>query len=176
MTPAAFRVFALVVPAVVVALDQLSKWGATRAFGQPMDVCAAQPGISLRMDVTPVVDLMLKCNTGVSFGMLGGDNDLKRWGLTALALAVCALLVWTLRTTNDRVSAWGLALIIGGAVGNAIDRALYGAVTDFIDATDLVPVFTYIFNVADSAISVGVVLMIWGAFREARAAKAAGPT
>ena len=166
-----FRFFALVVPAVVVAADQLTKWWATDVFDQPMNVCANDPGIRLTQEVSPVVDLALYCNQGVSFGMLGGDSGLKRWALTLLAVAVCAFLVWTLRTTADRVSAWGLSLIIGGAVGNAIDRALYGAVTDFVDASDLR--FNYVFNVADSAITVGVALLIWAAFRDWRASRAA---
>ena len=162
--------FGLILPAVVVALDQLTKWAATRFFGQPMNICASNPNIRLEHDTTPVGDLALFCNQGVSFGLLGGDSDIKRWALTILALAVCALLVWTLRTTHDMLSRLGIGLIIGGAIGNAIDRALYGAVTDFIDMTDVVPFFTYIFNVADSAITVGVVAMILGAFVDGRKA------
>ena len=160
--------YGLVLPAVVVVLDQLSKWGATRFFGEPMDFCAKTPDLQLTHDTTPVGDLALFCNQGISFGLLGGDSDLKRWALTLLALAVCALLVWTLRTTTDWLSRLGIGLIIGGAVGNAIDRALYGAVTDFIDMTDVVPFFTYIFNVADSAITVGVIAMLLGAVLEGR--------
>ena len=68
-----FRFFALVVPAVVVAADQLTKWWATGVFDQPMNVCANDPGIRLTQEVSPVVDLALYCNQGVSFGMLGGE-------------------------------------------------------------------------------------------------------
>ena len=153
-------------PAAIVGADQLSKWWATRFFDQPMDICAREPGIRLSFEVLPVFDLALLCNRGVSFGLLGGDGALKRWALTLLAVAVCGFLVWTLRTTRDTLSRLGIALIIGGAVGNAIDRALYGAVTDFLDFSDIG--FDYVFNIADSAITVGVVALLAGAVLEGR--------
>ena len=165
--------YGFAIPAVIVGLDQLSKWWVTRFFGQPMDICASEPSIRLAHDTTPVIDLALFCNQGISFGLLGGDSSLKRWALTFVALAVCALLGWSLREVRGAFTRWGTALIIGGAIGNAIDRALYGAVTDFIDATDLVPFFGYIFNVADSAITVGVVMLLIGAVLEGRADKGA---
>ena len=160
--------YAGVIPALVVAADQATKWWATRFFEVPMNVCASVPDIRLAHESPLFVDLALYCNQGISFGLLGGDSALKRWALTILALVVCGFLVWTLRSTTDRLSRWGLALIIGGAVGNAIDRALYGAVTDFVDVTDLFPFFNYIFNVADSAITVGVIALIGGALLESR--------
>ena len=164
------RTYGFGIPAVVVGLDQLTKWWATAFFDQPMDICASEPGIRLGREISPVFDMALLCNQGVSFGLLGGDSALKRWLLTALALAVCGFLIYTLRTTTDRLSRIGIALIIGGAVGNAIDRALYGAVTDFVDVSDLY--FNYVFNVADSAITVGVVALIAGALLEGKRAKA----
>ena len=158
--------YGLGIPALLVGLDQLTKWAATRAFSQPMNICASNPDVRLGWELSPIFDLALLCNRGISFGLLGGDSSLKRWALTLLALGVCAVLVWSLRTAQDAWNRWAIALIIGGAVGNAIDRALYGAVTDFLDFSDIG--FNYVFNVADSAITVGVVLLLVGALLEAR--------
>jgi signal peptidase II len=113
--------------------------------------------------VLPVVDeffrLVIVWNRGVSFGMLGGDRSLPPWVLSAVAVAVCiGLFVW-LRRVQARFTGWGIGLVIGGAIGNVIDRARWGAVFDFADF--------YVgqwhwpaFNIADSAIVLGVVLML----------------
>jgi signal peptidase II len=113
--------------------------------------------------VIPVVDdffrLVIVWNRGVSFGMLGGDRSLPPWVLSAVAVAVCiGLFVW-LRRVQGRFTGWGIGLVIGGAIGNVIDRARWGAVFDFADF--------YVgqwhwpaFNIADSAIVLGVVLML----------------
>jgi signal peptidase II len=103
--------------------------------------------------------LVIVWNRGVSFGMLGGDRSLPPWVLSAVAIAVCiGLFVW-LRRAQARFTAWGIGLVMGGAIGNVIDRARWGAVFDFADF--------YVgrwhwpaFNVADSAIVLGVGLML----------------
>ena len=101
-------------------------------------------------------------NRGVSFGVLNIDADWTRWVLSAFSLGVAgALAVWAWRVDRP-VLALAVGLIIGGAVGNAIDRVRLGAVTDFIDVTRLW--FPWVFNLADSAISVGSVLLIWDLF------------
>jgi len=106
--------------------------------------------------------LTLVWNKGVSFGVLNIDADWTRWVLSAFSLGVAAALaVWAWRVDRP-VLALAVGLIIGGAVGNAIDRVRLGAVTDFIDVTRLW--FPWVFNLADSAISVGSVLLIWDLF------------
>jgi signal peptidase II len=101
-------------------------------------------------------------NRGVSFGVLNIGAEWTRWVLSAFSLAVAAaLVVWAWRV-DRAVLALAVGLIIGGAVGNAIDRVRLGAVTDFIDVTRLW--FPWVFNLADSAISVGSVLLIWDLF------------
>jgi signal peptidase II len=101
-------------------------------------------------------------NRGVSFGVLNIDADWTRWVLSAFSLGVAAALaVWAWRVDRP-ILALAVGLIIGGAVGNAIDRVRLGAVTDFIDVTRLW--FPWVFNLADSAISVGSVLLIWDLF------------
>ncbi|HXQ16072.1 MAG TPA: signal peptidase II [Caulobacteraceae bacterium] len=106
--------------------------------------------------------LTLVWNKGVSFGVLNIDAEWTRWVLSAFSLGVAAALaVWAWRVDRP-VLALAVGLIIGGAVGNAIDRVRLGAVTDFIDVTRLW--FPWVFNLADSAISVGSVLLIWDLF------------
>jgi len=106
--------------------------------------------------------LTLVWNKGVSFGVLNIDAEWTRWVLSAFSLGVAAALaVWVWRVDRP-VLALAVGLIIGGAVGNAIDRVRLGAVTDFIDVTRLW--FPWVFNLADSAISVGSVLLIWDLF------------
>jgi signal peptidase II len=103
--------------------------------------------------------LVIVWNRGVSFGIMGGEGALPPWVLSAIAVAVCiGLFVW-LRRTDRRLTGWGIGLVMGGAIGNVIDRARWGAVFDFADF--------YVgqwhwpaFNVADSAIVVGVGLML----------------
>ena len=107
------------------------------------------------IEVAPFLNLVVVWNRGVSFGLLSSDSPWGPWLLGGFALAVAgALVIWLLRADN-RILGSGLGLVIGGAVGNAIDRALYGAVVDFVDAHwgDL---HWPAFNIADAAITLGV--------------------
>lgn len=158
------------IPAVLVALDQLSKWATTRFFDLPMSVCASSDP-HLNFDATPIVDLSLLCNRGISWGMLQGDSSIKRWGLTAFAFVMTLALLYVLRKTQDRLGQISLSLVIAGAVGNAIDRLLFGAVTDMIDVSDIG--FHYVFNVADSYITVGVIGLFISSYLTEKRAKAA---
>jgi len=175
--PMSWPKFALIgglIPAALVALDQWSKWATTRFFEVPMGVCA-QADPHLTHDVTPIADIALLCNRGISWGMLQGDSSFKRWGLTAFAFLMTLGLLYALRKTSDRLGQFSLALVIAGAVGNAIDRLFFGAVTDMIDFSDIG--FNYVFNVADSYITVGVIGLFLSSYfaekREKAAAKAA---
>lgn len=105
--------------------------------------------------LTGFFDLVMVWNRGVSFGMLQADADLGRYALVGLSLAIAAGLAVWLGRTRDRLVAASLGLVIGGAIGNVIDRVVWGAVADFF----LVHGFGYYFpafNVADSAITIGV--------------------
>jgi signal peptidase II len=108
-------------------------------------------------------------NQGVSFGLLQAGQDLVRWGLVAFSIAVAALLAGWARSQGRLLPALGLGLVIGGALGNAIDRARFGAVVDFIDVQRL-GFFPWIFNVADSGITVGVILLLLDSLRKDRPA------
>jgi len=127
-------------------------------------------------DIGPVVDFALVCNQGVSFGMLSGDSSFKRWALTIFAVVMCGVLFYALSRSKDLMTRLSIGLIIGGAVGNGIDRALYGAVTDFISVEQLIPFFPWVFNIADSAITCGVIGLLiagfWADFVEKKAKSA----
>ena len=160
-------------PGFLVGLDQLSKWATTRFFDVPMSICAkADP--RLTHEVSPIADLSLLCNRGISWGMLQGDSSIKRWGLTAFAFLMTVALIYVLRKTHDRLGQLSLCLVIAGAVGNAIDRLLFGAVTDMIDFSDIG--FNYVFNVADSYITVGVIGLFISSYLNEKREKAAAKT
>ena len=114
------------------------------------------------LDVAPHVRLVMVWNRGVSFGMLAQDSSMLRWGLSALAFAIATgLLVWVARQ-RDLWTVTGGSLVAGGAIGNAVDRIIHGAVADFIDVHAggwSWPAF----NIADSAITVGVGILILNA-------------
>lgn len=104
------------------------------------------------------LQLTLIHNSGISYGLFQDGGGWTRWALAAFALGVAAVLaVWAARTPR-LFPAFALGLILGGALGNAADRIARGAVVDFIDARSLA--FPWIFNIADAAISVGVVLLL----------------
>jgi len=157
-----FWVYAALIPGVVVILDQISKIAILKHFKAPLNICeiSLQPG--LKQEVTPIFDFSLVCNPGVSWGMLQGDSSIKRWGLTIFAFIMCGVLIYVLRNAKDRLTRLSIALIIGGAIGNGIDRALFGAVTDFIDFSDIG--FRWVFNIADSSITCGVIGLILASF------------
>ena len=144
-----FGLAAYALAAVVVVADQLSKaWvlGGLRL----------EEGRSLTL--LPVLRLSLVWNRGFSFGLLS-ENALARWGLFVFSVAVAVGLALWARRTVRALPALALGLIIGGALGNAADRVRLGAVVDFIDVSGL-GFFPWVFNVADSAITVGVILLL----------------
>jgi signal peptidase II len=114
------------------------------------------------IDVSQIFDLSFVKNYGVSFGLLRAGSDFERWLLVGLSALISALFISWLRTAPRRFTAVALGLVIGGAIGNLIDRAMYGYVVDFLDFSGIYPphFFNYVFNVADAAISVGAVLLI----------------
>jgi signal peptidase II len=145
--------------ALVIALDQAVK--------------AWILGLGLRLyETRPVAGLLqftLVPNTGVSFGFLRAEQDVTRWALVGFSLIVAAMIVWWARRAHRPLQALGFGLIVGGAVGNAIDRARFGWVVDFIDV-QRIGFFPWIFNVADSAITVGVIALLLDSLRREHAA------
>ena len=139
-----------VVALIVVVLDQiakiavLSRSGALEAGSEPL---------------TPFLDLTLRLNRGISFSLFARDSASAEAALLALTLAATALLAWWLSRSRSGLPAVGLGLIIGGALGNAIDRIVHGAVVDYLDLHAFGRHF-FVFNLADAAINVGVALLI----------------
>ena len=107
-------------------------------------------------------------NAGVSFGFLRADRDLARWALVVFSLVVAVLILWWARRANRLLQLLGYGLIAGGAVGNAIDRARLGYVVDFIDV-QRIGFFPWVFNVADSAITIGVIALLLDSLRREHA-------
>lgn len=109
--------------------------------------------------LTPFLDLTLRWNRGISFSLFAGDSASAETNLLALTLAATALLAWWLSRCRSGLPAVGLGLIIGGALGNAIDRIVHGAVVDYLDLHAFGRHF-FVFNLADAAINIGVVLLM----------------
>ena len=154
----------LLLSLLVIVLDQLTKHIALAGL-QPYVPHAVVPGL---------LNWTLAFNTGAAFSFLAGADGWQRWLFAALAIGVSALLAfWLSRTPRrDWRSAMPLALIIGGALGNLIDRLRFGHVTDFVQVYWHEWTFPA-FNVADSAISVGAVMLIaFGMFGGKHAANA----
>jgi signal peptidase II len=133
----------------VFCLDQLSKWWMLERVMQPPRL----------IEVTPFFNLVMGWNRGVSFGLFNTDSPLNDWLLPLVAVVIVGVLgVWLMRVDRALI-ATSLGLIIGGALGNVVDRLQHGAVFDFLD----VHAFGYhwpAFNVADSAITVGAAILI----------------
>lgn len=111
--------------------------------------------------VTPFFNLVLVMNPGASFSFLADAGGWQRWFFIVLALAISAWLVVMIRRhAAERLMPTALALVLGGALGNVIDRVRFGAVVDFLDF-HVAGWHWPAFNVADSAITVGVVLLLW---------------
>ena len=144
----------------VIALDQLSKYWILGVLRLPEQ---ASHEILWPLQFTRI------WNEGVSFGLFQAQHDVVRWGLVLFSLAVAALLTGWARNQPRLLPALGLGLVIGGAIGNAIDRARFGAVVDFIDVQRL-GFFPWIFNVADSGITIGVILLLLDRLRPQRPA------
>ncbi len=148
------RIFIIVLLAVFLS-DQASKlW-----LFFVVDIAARQP-----IEVTSFFNLVLVWNRGISYGLFQQSTDFGRWALMAFKLmAGVGLTIWAWRSHEPRLNT-GLALIAGGAFGNAVDRALYGAVLDF--AHFFWGNFSwYVFNIADAAIVVGVAVLLYDSFR-----------
>jgi signal peptidase II len=162
---AAFRL-GVMVALFTAAVDQAVKFWLLYSFDLP--------GRG-RVVLTPFLDLVLAWNTGISYGLFAQTGPLGQWALFALKMiAVVLLAVWLART-GSRLSAVALGLIIGGAIGNALDRVIHGAVMDFVLFHITTASFSfnwYVFNLADVAIVAGVIGLLYESLFARDAAKA----
>jgi signal peptidase II len=156
----------LAVAVVSAVLDQALKLWLIYGF----DLQARMP-----VRLTPFLDLVLTWNKGISYGWFQQEGPLGQWLLLAVkALAVVLLWIWLARA-GSRLTAVAIGLIIGGAVGNAVDRLIHDGVADFIlfhITTETINFNWYVFNLADTAIVAGVIGLLYESFRGDRAAKA----
>ena len=161
-----FTRFGLVVAAIACALDQASKVYLLSVF----DLAANGP-----VRLGPFFDLVLTRNTGISYGLFQTQGPVGQWVLLAFK-AVAVLLLWLwLAHAKDRLTALSLGLIVGGAIGNAIDRLAYGWVADFVFFHISTPNWRfswYVFNLADVAIVAGVIGLLYESLAGERAVKA----
>jgi signal peptidase II len=135
---------------LVIGLDQLTKFWIVSAIG-----------LGQRIELTPFLNLVFVYNPGAAFSFLADAGGWQRWFFVVLALAVSVWLTLLIRQhASERLLPLAAALILGGALGNVIDRIRFGAVVDFVDV-HAAGWHWPAFNVADSAISVGVALLIW---------------
>ncbi len=149
----ALRNIAVVTGLVIFVLDQASKWIVVHwmelKFVGAIDV------------LPPYLNLRMAWNRGINFGLFSSDTDVMRWALIAIALLISGWVVWWIRREPGgwpaQVSA---GLLVGGALGNVVDRVLYGAVADFLNMSCCGIENPYAFNVADISIFIGAIGLI----------------
>lgn len=153
----------LIVAALIILGDQASKLWIVHGLDLPNLRSTTPDGgvMTGRIDLSPIFDLTFVKNRGVSFGLLAGGM-VSRVVLSILAIVVSLYVIhWAGRLTRP-VAAIGAGFIIGGALGNAVDRIAYGYVVDFLDFSGMG--FPWVFNVADVAINLGVACLAYDAF------------
>jgi signal peptidase II len=142
---------------VVLVLDQASKW-----------FMVSWLSLYETVAVIPFFNLTMAHNTGAAFSLLANAGGWQRWFFTIIAIVVSiVIVVWLKRLTSDaRLEAISISLMLGGAVGNLIDRLMYGYVIDFIDFYNYFGSYHFpAFNIADSALCIGVALLIIDTFK-----------
>ncbi len=154
-------------PAYLLALavfvaDQLSKW----VMIGPLAL--QQRG---QIELLPIFNLTWVENRGISLGLLTADSEVGRWLLVAVTATIAIGVAWWIRREEERGDQFALALVLGGALGNIVDRTRFGYVVDFADLHfgSFRPFL--VFNVADATISIGVLILLVRAFLMSRKAK-----
>jgi signal peptidase II len=144
----------VIVALAIFAADQLSKWWVLDVLGLPerLAIPVVPPFLSFRM----------AWNTGINFGLFGGGSEATRWVLVGISVLVSAVLTWWVLRRRSGALALGAGLVVGGAIGNAVDRMRHGAVADFLNTSCCGINNPFSFNIADIAIFAGAV---WIAIR-----------
>jgi len=161
------RLYGFTVAAVVFLADQLIKYWVTGPLG--IDKVGDQRVI------LPIFNFTFTENNGISLGLLNAETELGRWLLVIMTAAIAIGVAWWIGREKERGDQFALGLVLGGAIGNILDRVRFGYVVDFADLHfgDFRPFL--IFNVADAAISIGVAILLLRAFiawlRERKAPK-----
>jgi signal peptidase II len=148
----------LILAFITLVLDQISKWLIIEKVMRPEGVSVTPFFSGKVIEVFPGFNLVMAWNRGVSFGMFNSDSPYNALVFTAIALLIAGGMVVWLKKAETLYTRIALGLVIGGAIGNVIDRLRFGAVADFVDLY----VGTYhwpAFNVADSGITVGAIIL-----------------
>jgi len=145
----------LLIAGVTFALDQVTKYAVL--YGLDL----ATRG---KIYVAPFADFVLAMNRGISYGLFPQDGEFGRWALFSLKIGASVLFFFWLRRAANPLVAAALGLLIGGALGNALDRAIQGAVVDFV-ALHAFGFHWYVFNLADAAIVAGVIGLLYDTLR-----------
>jgi len=140
---------------LIFVVDQLSKW----LIIGPLNLEAVQ-----NIQLLPFFDFTWVENRGISLGIAQAQNETHRWILVAVTAAIAVGVAWWIRREEARGDQLALAMVLGGALGNIVDRTRYGYVVDFLDLHFGTFRPFYVFNVADAAISIGVVILLLRAF------------
>ncbi len=157
-----FSALGLLIALVTLILDQASKYWVLYQFW-PTHGCDPFEKTGLfqcRVEILSFMDFTMAWNTGISYGLLANNGDLGRWLLIGFSvLAIIGFCVW-LAKAEGRLLALSIGLIVGGAMGNVIDRVFYEAVADFVSLHGF-GYYWYIFNVADVAIVAGALGLLY---------------
>ena len=145
----------LLISTILLVADQLSKWWILNGLKLP-ELGSVQ--------LLPFLNFTMVWNYGISMGLPLGDQ-LGKWGIIVLTGAISIWLLHWMSKSDKKLEAIALAVILGGAIGNIIDRFLHGAVVDFVHLHAWGYSF-YVFNVADSAITIGVILLLIDGLRD----------
>jgi signal peptidase II len=150
------RTLGFAIALVIFALDQLTKWIVTGPLG--IDELGDQ------LTLLPIFNLTYTENNGISLGLLNATNPVGRWLLVALTSGIAIGVAWWIGKEKNRADQAALGMVLGGALGNILDRVRFGYVIDFADLHfgDFRPFL--VFNVGDAAISIGVVILLLRAF------------
>jgi signal peptidase II len=149
----------LILAAIILVLDQITKWWVVEKVMRPLGVWETPFYTPTKIEVLPVFDLVMAWNRGVSFGIFNTDGRWNAVLLSGLSLIIVVFLVIWMRKAETRMVSLALGAIVGGALGNVVDRVRWGAVADFLDV-HVAGWHWPAFNLADSAISVGAVVLV----------------
>lgn len=147
----------LIIAAAVLIVDQASKFWVLEGLNFSPPGCREFHFRCGKIEISPIFDLTMLWNEGISFGLFRAGSEGARWALVALQGGIAGLFGWWLMSARAPMTVWALGLVIGGALGNVLDRIRFGAVVDFLDFSGLG--FPWVFNVADAAINVGAALL-----------------
>jgi signal peptidase II len=150
------RTLGFAVALVVFALDQLAKWIVTGPLGINR--------LGDQLVLLPVFNMTYTQNNGISLGLLNAETDVGRWMLVALTSAIAIAVAYWIGREKNRIDQVALGMVLGGALGNILDRVRHGYVVDFADLHFGTFRPFLVFNVGDAAISIGVVILLLRAF------------